>query len=149
MFMSEDRTTSTDDPASEMLGYAYAAKHMADVRYGTKLSFDESAVEQVELILAKVHNSETRSPELLCDTSLFFGAFVGEIICKLDEDAQWVSAVEGGEFGVPFILLKNMKIFPYTWCFRRACNGPANSIVEEFKKFRRELDLRYGVDDVS
>lgn len=143
--MPED-ITPLFDLSSEMTGYAYAAKHMAGARYGQTLAFDESAVEKVELILAKVYLSEARSPELLCDVSLFFGAFLGEVICKLDSDAQWVPATEGGEFGVPFILAKDIKAFPYTWCLRRACNGPDNSVVEEFRRFRSEWEQRNAED---
>lgn len=144
-----DDIASFFDLSSEMTGYAYAAKHMALARYGRKIAFDESALEHVEGILEDVYSSESRSTELLCDVALFFGAFLGELICQMEPTAQWIPATEGGDFGVPFILLHNMRIFPYTWCLRRACNGPDNSVIKEFAKFQTELELRKGISHVT
>jgi hypothetical protein len=139
---------SADAVNAEMKRHAHAAVEMVMAEYGNamkeqglKLDFSEKTIGLVESILDGFYKDGDRSHELLEKIALLFGAYIGETIRDCFPEARWVPAKDGG-IGIPFIQLDDIQLYPCIWCYKRAHNGPQDSVVDKYLAFRKEMDKR-------
>jgi hypothetical protein len=139
-----------DDVTAEMKRHARSAVEMVMAEYGERmeeaglqLDFSEKTIGLVESLLDNLHKAGNNTEELVRKFSLLFGAYIGEMIRDCFPEAQWVAG-ENDEYGpgAPFLELKDIKLFPITWCYKRLYNGPQDSVVKKYLAFRAEIDAR-------
>lgn len=99
------------------------------------VQIDESALQTVDLILAKLalqHVQEPIDDKHIFTISAIFGAFVGEIF-KTSVGGEWFQ--DNSEEGAPFIVLNYAgKAFPFaSVCYEKLVNSPENSIAKYYE----------------
>lgn len=130
-------------PAAEMRRHALAVVEMLHAEFGWELDFSEQSIGAVEAILNGFWQEADNSPELIDTTALLYGSYIGEMILIFFPQARWVRS-ESAPGGVdsPFIQIDDIQLFPITWCYKRVCNGPADSVVDKYLAFREVIDAR-------
>ena len=107
--------------------------------YGIALAHSTKSIEQVEIILSRLHGHFVLSKSLegLFGLAMFYGAFVGEVIRRNDlPHAYWTGDASGRTF--PSLRWHaryggDSIIFPMSWCYRRIIEGPANNISVKYQ----------------
>jgi hypothetical protein len=136
-------TLTERDVADEMKLRAHEAVHSAANEFGIRLDFTPESVEQVESILAKIHERHAAAPlsdSDLIKESLKWGAYVGDVIRRV-RSARWgVDSVVGGPGSFPIIYEDSGESFPIRWCHKRIVNGEEDNVWHKFTLLVIERD---------
>lgn len=113
---------------------ASEAVDIADKSYGIKLDYSTESVQQVEVVLGKLHDElqQRKSEEGVRGLAMAFGAYIGESIRKKYPEAKWDrDHPVAGEKSYPLHWLDGDS-FPVGWCFKRITNGPEDNVWDKF-----------------
>jgi hypothetical protein len=113
---------------------ASEAVDIADKSYGIKLDYSTESVQQVEVVLGKLHDElqQRKSAEGVRGLASAFGAYIGESIRKKYPEAKWDrDHPVAGEKSYPLHWLGGDS-FPLGWCFKRITNGPEDNVWDKF-----------------
>lgn len=128
------------DNLEQMIAYldAKAVEHAHSI-YGIILDHSNQSVEQVETILAQLHDHYSASQSLAGSFGLamFYGAYVGEAIRRNNfPEGTW----EGDASGQSFPSLRwyarhggESVIFQMNWCYSRIVDGPENNVSVKYQ----------------
>jgi hypothetical protein len=124
-------------PSAELARQADWAVVTVRSAYRKELDFSEQSVGIVEAILNEMWAEGNNPVELLGQTAVLFGAYIGEMIRKQCPQAYWTDGSLTPEEPPPSLVVGEISISPIAWCFKRLSNGPSDSVVEKYMAFRR------------
>ncbi len=110
------------------------AEQIARDNFGIGLDYSIASIQQVESILAAVHNEyvRTQSEDGLQGIALEFAAYIVTVIEKHFGVGDWHrDHATIGPDSFPF-QWRGATIFPYGWCFNRIIDGPEDDIWVKF-----------------
>ncbi len=119
------------------------AVEAAKKRFNTTLDFSPESVEQVEVILGKIHerhkNSSLTDSDLVKE-SMKWGSYIGEIIGKIHACHWAMNSTVGGEGSFPVVYEDKGESFPVRWCYKRIKNGDEDNVWHKFTILVLERD---------
>lgn len=126
------------DLSLEMLSAANSAVEHARKYWSTQLDFSPRSIEEVELILARMHESIPRrlyeklykrgpTPEQMATLSLAYGAYLGEVI-RREFGGTWSKEEVNREPALALVFKPQYKIFPPAKVWRRLNNGEEDNV---------------------
>ncbi len=126
------------DLSSEMLSAANSAVEHARKYWSTELDFSPRSIEDVELILARMHESIPRkiyeklykrgpTPEQMATISLAYGAYLGEVI-RREFGGTWMNEEVNGEPAITLVFSPQAKIFPPAKVWKRLNAGEEDNV---------------------
>lgn len=140
------RTTPTptvQDVREEMHARAREAVETAKSELGVTLDFTPESVQQVESILATIHDRHqqaTLADDQLVKEALKWGAYVGEVI-KTQKQSHWaIDSTAGGPGSFPIVYKDEGESFPVRWCYKRIINGTEENVWHKFSMLVLERD---------
>jgi len=113
---------------------ASEAVDIADKSYGIKLDYGTESIQQVEVVLGKLHEEflQRKSEKGVRGLAMAFGAYIGESIRKKVPEAKWDrDHPVAGEKSYPLHWLGGDS-FPLGWCYKRIVNGPEDNVWDKF-----------------
>ena len=111
------------------------AVSLAKESYGITLDYSPASVEQVEVILGKLHDEyvKRKTTEGQRGLALAFGAYIGEVIRKQAGEGRWEpDHPQLGKGAMP-LYWKGQATFPVAWCVRRLANGDADNVWVKYQ----------------
>ena len=137
-----------------MLSAANSAVEHARKYWSTELDFSPHSVEDVELILARMHESIPRklyqklykrgpSPEQMATLSLAYGAYLGEVI-RRQFGGTWNKQEVNGEPAIALVFNPQTKIFPPSKVWNRLNSGEEDNI---WRFYQLLSEMLKGVDE--
>jgi hypothetical protein len=124
------------DMNAEMARHAQAAIEMVRSAFGHELDLSEATIGAVESLLNAFHESDDTTPEMLTNTALMFGAYIGELVRAHCPHATWTDGSLTPDAPPPSLVVGSIEISPLVWCFKRLHNGSADSVVDKYLAFR-------------
>ena len=125
---------TSQDVADEMKLRAKRAVDSALADFEITLDYSPESVEDVEAILAKLHDEHKTSEferARLTKEALKWGAYVGEVI-KTQRRCEWaLDSKIGGPGSLPIVYDKG-ESFPVRWCYKRIVNGKEENVWHKF-----------------
>jgi hypothetical protein len=127
----------------QMQQHSHALVEMVHAELGWQLDYSEQSIGTIETLLDAFAKDDGDSAELIDNTALLYGSYIGEIIRIAFPKAQWVTsdAAPGGVQS-PLVAIEGIQVFPITWCYKRLYNGPPDSVVDKYLAFREAIDAR-------
>ena len=121
-----------------MLAAANSAVDHARKYWSTELDFSAPSIEDVELILARMHESIPRhfyeklykrgpTPEQMATISLAYGAYLGEVI-RREFGGTWSAELVDDEAIVTLVFDLKNKAFPVAKVWRRLNSGVEDNV---------------------
>lgn len=131
-----------------MLSAANSAVEHARKYWSTELDFSPRSIEDVELILARMHDSIPRkiyeklykrgpTPDQMATISLAYGAYLGEII-RREFGGTWRNDDVNGEPAIALVFSPQTKLFPPAKVWKRLNRGDEDNI-RTFYEFYSEM----------
>jgi hypothetical protein len=105
--------------------------------YGVSLNFSHGSVEDVERVLAKIHEhyARTRDERGLRGIGIEFAAYIVTTIEQNTGEGKWErDDPTMGEASYPFYW-RGAAIFPYGWCMKRIIDGDADNVWIKYRAF--------------
>lgn len=138
-----------NDLNSEMQAAAEGAVQHARKHWSTELDFSASSVEEVELILARMHESIPKSKfaamfkkgpteEQKAQVALAYGAYIGEVL-RREFGGDWSTETVEGRDAVALNFNPANTIFPPAKVWKRLHNGPEDDIKVFYDAIRARL----------
>jgi hypothetical protein len=138
-----------------MQAYAQDAVDLASQQFQTNLDFSESSLEQVEEILARLHNSLPKgtfgklfkrgpSQDQIWQMAKVWGGYIGEVI-RRRWGGEWATETASHPGIVITLRVLGMEIFPPAKAYKRLTNGPEDSIGHYYQVLKRDFE-RVGQD---
>lgn len=128
-------TLIDDDIAEEMKLRAGQAVVTAADDFDITLDYSPKSVEQVETILAKLHDQHHQTPiedAQLTKAALKWGGYIGEVI-KTQRECDWaIDSSAGGPGSLPIVYDDKSESFPVQWCYKRIVNGAEDNVWHKF-----------------
>ncbi|MBX9692830.1 MAG: hypothetical protein K2Z81_10630 [Cyanobacteria bacterium] len=124
-------TDSSTEVSEEMREHALACVEMIQ-DFGHELDFSEGTIGAVDALLNAFWKESDEDERT--NLAVLFGGYVGELICARFPNASWKEPDETRPF--PYISLGEIQVFPVVWCYKQVCNGPQDSLIEKYMKFR-------------
>ncbi len=125
------------DVNAQMARFATDAAEMVRAEYGHELDFSEPTVGAIEALLNGFWQEAEKSDELFTKVALLFGSYIGEMIRAHYPQATWSGGSLTPHAPPPSLHVGDIEVSPIVWCFKRLCNGPADSIVDKYLAFRQ------------
>ena len=137
------------DLFSEMLSAANSAVEHARKYWITELDFSARSIEDVELILARMHESIPRklyeriykrgpTPEQMAILSVAYGAYLGEVI-RREFGGAWLKEDVNGEPAIALVFNPQAKIFPPAKVWKRLNDGEEDNILSFYQLLSEKL----------
>ncbi len=137
------------DLSSEMLSAANSAVEHARKYWSTELDFSPRSLEDVELILARMHESIPRklyqklykrgpTPEQMATLSLAYGAYLGEVI-RREFGGTWSREEINSEPTIALVFTPQVKVFPPAKVWKRLNNGETDNIRSFYEIYSEML----------
>ena len=131
-----------------MLSAANSAVEHARKYWSTELDFSPRSIEDVELILARMHDSIPRkiyeklykrgpTPEQMATISLAYGAYLGEVI-RREFGGTWSKEDVSGEATIALVFSPQTKLFTPAKVWKRLNRGDEDNI-RTFYEFYSEM----------
>lgn len=124
------------DIGIQMARLSTDACEMVRVEFSLQLDFSEASIGDVEAVLNKIMQGDERSDELLQNTALLFGSYIGETIRSRYPSATWSPGSLTASAPPPSLSVGNIVVSPIAWCFKRLHYGAVASVVEKYLAFR-------------
>lgn len=108
---------------------------IAKEHHGVLLDYSPASVEQVEAILAKLHDEykNRRTTEGQRGLALAFGVYVGEVIRRQAGEGYWEQDhPQLGEGAMP-LYWKGHASVPVAWCLKRLANGEEDNVWLKYR----------------
>jgi hypothetical protein len=118
---------------AELAAGAVQAAHDA---YEMTLDYGVASVEQVERILARLHDEHRAHPfypERIIAEANRWGAYVGEVARRVRGGEWQRDSVHVGANALPLVFGEQDEIYPCAWCFRRITNGTEDDVSLKFR----------------
>ena len=135
-FMGRRKIRSDFDYAMQVI--SREAVKQARREYDTDLDFSADSIEQMEAILAKMHDAHLKAPMSeweLALLSLRWGAYIGEVM-KRARPGKWQRDSEGAGPGtIPIVFAPGTEAFPRPWVYKRIADGPEEDVRFKFQVF--------------
>jgi hypothetical protein len=142
------------DLSAEMLSAANSAVEHARKYWSTELDFSPRSVEDVELILARMHESIPRriyeklykrgpTPEQMATLSLAYGAYLGEVI-RREFGGTWNKEEVNGEPTIALVFDTKNMAFPVAKVWKRLHNGEEDNIWTFYELLCKKLKGDHG-----
>jgi hypothetical protein len=136
--------------ADVMKAYAEDAVDLARERFQTELDFSEASLEQVESVLATLHNALPKGPfekspergpsqEQIWQMSKVWGGYIGEVI-RRRWGGKWIEKTTAHPGTVITLRVLGTDIFPLAKVYRRLINGPEDNVHHYYQVIRREFE---------
>jgi hypothetical protein len=137
-----------------MLAAANSAVEHARKYWSTELDFSPRSIEDVELILARMHESIPRklyekiykrgpTPEQMATLSLAYGAYLGEVI-RREFGGTWSKEEVNGEPALALVFDPQHKLYPPAKVWKRFNAGEEENICAFYEncseKLRKQRD---------
>ena len=137
-----------------MLSAANSAVEHARKYWSTELDFSPTSVEDIELILARMHESIPRrfyqrlykrgpTPGQMATLSLAYGAYLGEVIRRKFGGA-WMMEDVNGEPAVALVFTPQAKIFPPAKVWKRLNDGEEDNVWSFYQLLSEKLKGVHG-----
>jgi hypothetical protein len=137
------------DLSSEMLSAANSAVEHARKCWSTELDFSSRSIEDVELILARMHDSIPRkiheklykrgpTPEQMATLSIAYGAYLGEVI-RREFGGTWSKEEVNGEPAIALVFTLHAKIFPPAMVWKRLNHGDQDNVLRFYQLLCEKL----------
>jgi hypothetical protein len=130
----------------EMMGWLAAEAADIASKNGVKLDYSTQSIEQVEIVLGKMHEEyvNTKAARGADGLAMAFGAYIGEAIRRSDPDARWErDDPVGGEKSYP-LRWRAGSSFVCAWCYRRITNGEEDNVWHKFLGVQRIAEQHAG-----
>lgn len=131
-----DKSAPSEMPFEELLVFLpQEAVAIAKEHHGVTLDYSPASIEQVELILGKLHDEyQSRgTTEGQRGLALAFGVYIGEVIRKQAGEGQWEQDHPvAGEGSMP-LHWKGHASFPVAWCLKRLANGEEDNVWHKYQ----------------
>ena len=115
---------------------AQDAVRSGEEEHGKKLDLSPESVQQVEEILAALHERHTASSfdtERLTQEATKWGAYVGEALKKVYPSEWRQDSEQGGPWSLPLAELRGeLEVFPVGWVRQRIVEGPEHNVWARF-----------------
>ena len=108
-----------------MASFAEDAVAMAAQRHGIRLDYGPESMEQVEEILAPLHETHKEG-------NLSRDEIAGEVVKRLKE-GNWEKEDSPGGGGSLSVVWDGTAFFPCRWCGKRILDGPDDNIWAKFR----------------
>ncbi len=131
------------DMNAELARQAEWAVATVQSAYRQTLDFSEPSVGIVESILGAMHADGDNSDELLGQTAVLFGSYLGAVIQRVCPPASWTDGSLTPDAAPPSLVVGSIIVSPITWCFKRLHNGDSDNVVDKYMAFR-EAALERG-----
>jgi hypothetical protein len=140
--------------SSEMESAANCAVEHARKYWSTELDFSPRSIEDVELILARMHESIPRrlyeklykrgpTPDQMATLSLAYGAYLGEVI-RREFGGTWSKEEVNGEPALALVFDKENMVFPIAKAWKRLHNGEEDNIWTFYELISKKLKEEPG-----
>lgn len=109
---------------------------------GVRLDFNTQSIEQVEMVLAKLHQEFIRTKPAggANGLAMAFGAYIGEAIRRSEPDAHWErDDPVGGEKSYPLRWSAGSS-FVCAWCYRRLTVGEEDNVWYKFVALQQRAE---------
>jgi hypothetical protein len=130
------RKKTAEMPFEELLVFLpKEAVSIARDSHGVVLDFSPASVEQVEIILGKLHDEYQKrgTTEGQRGLALAFGVYIGEVIRKQAGEGHWErDHPQMGEGAMP-LYWKGHATFPVAWCLKRLANGEEDNVWLKYR----------------
>jgi hypothetical protein len=119
-----------------MTAHAGDAVDRAAKDFGTRLDYTPESVQQVEAILAQLHERHVRQP--LSDRergreARLWGAYIGAVIKRLRPCTWKRDSTVAGEAALPLVFPDGSETYPCSWTSKRISNGESDNVALKFK----------------
>lgn len=136
--------------ADVMQAYAEDAVDMAADRYGETLDFSEDSIQQVEEILAQLHNTLPKgrlsallrrgpSEGQIWQMAKAWGGYLGEVI-RRRWGGEWTTETAAHPGAVITLRVKESDIFPAAKAYKRLTAGPEDNVWTYYQVLKNLLD---------
>jgi len=140
-----------------MLSAANSAVEHARKYWSTQLDFSPHSVQDVELILARMHESIPRrfyekiykrgpTPEQMATLSLAYGAYLGEVI-RREFGGTWSKEVIDDEPAIALVLDRGNMVFTVGKVWKRLNNGEGDNVLSFYEIHSEMLRKRHKSED--
>jgi hypothetical protein len=132
-----------------MQAYAQDAVDLAKSQFQTTLDFSENSLEEVEQILARLHNSlpkgalgklrgQKLSQDQIWQMAKIWGGYVGEVI-RRRWSGEWTTETAAHPGTVITLHVLNIDIFPPAKVYNRLINGPEDNIWLYYQMLKQDF----------
>ncbi len=132
-----------------MLSAANSAVEHARRYWSTELDFSPRSIDDVELILARMHESIPRrlyeklykrgpTPEQMATLSLAYGAYLGEVI-RREFGGTWTKEDVNGEPAIALVFDTEHKLFPPAKVWKRLNTGEEDNVLTFYRFISEKL----------
>lgn len=144
-----------DELQAEMISAAGSAVKHARKYWSTELDYSPNSIEEVELILARMHESLPRnrflkllkrgpSEEQMAQLAIAYGAYIGEVF-RREFGGEWSKEQIMGQQDVLSLKFTSQNmIFPAGKVWKRLQNGDEDNVWAFFQLIRRRLQEPEG-----
>ena len=99
-------------------------------RFNARLDYSAQSIQKLEELLSvmtQLRATGKMSDKLVEETSLVYGAYIGEVVRRSKGGAWMRDHLQFGPSCFPFVTGGN-QFFPVTWCEKRIENGSADNV---------------------
>ncbi|HEU5402253.1 MAG TPA: DUF3806 domain-containing protein [Terriglobales bacterium] len=132
-----------------MISAANSAVEHARKHWSTELDFSPRSIEDVELILARMHESIPRrfyekvykrgpTPDQMATLSLAYGAYLGEVI-RREFGGTWRKEDVNGEPAIALVFDPKNMLFPVGKVWKRLHNGSEDNVCRFYEIYSEML----------
>jgi hypothetical protein len=109
----------------------------ADANSQIKLDYSVDSIKNVDQILGKLHEKYEKSQSSipLPGLSAEYGAYVGEVIRKIEPGVHWERDSKLGEKIYP-LMWNGAQLYPMSWCQKRIVNGEDDDVWMKYTVFK-------------
>jgi hypothetical protein len=136
-----------DDIDALMAAHADDAVRRAEAEFGTHLDYTPASDQQVEAILADLHDRHKHQPlgerELGREARLW-GAYLGAVSKRLRPCTWRKDSAAAGEGSLPLVFGERDETFPCAWTYKRIKNGEEDNVTVKFQLLILERDKSPG-----
>jgi hypothetical protein len=122
--------------SEQMADLAAQAVQAAHDAYEATLDYSATSVEQVEGILATLHEEHRVHPfvpERMIAEANRWGAYVGEVARRMRGGEWQRDSAHVGANTFPLVFGEQNEIYPCAWCYRRITNGTEDNVSVKFR----------------
>jgi hypothetical protein len=109
----------------------------ADASSQIKLDYSVDSIKNVDQILGRLHEKyeKSQSSIALSRLSAEYGAYIGEVIRKIEPGVHWERDSKLGEKIYPLIW-NGAQLYPMNWCEKRVVDGEDDDVWMKYEVFK-------------
>lgn len=136
ILVARRKAANAEMPFEQLLEFLpKEAVAIAKEHHGVTLDYSPASVEQVEVILGKLHEEykKRNTTEGQRGLAMAFGVYIGEVIRKQAGEGEWKQDHPvAGEGSMP-LHWKGHDSFPVAWCLKRLANGDQGNVWHKYQ----------------